>query len=78
MKCCERSYVEVGVAVQRKVDRNRDNNPTSCGVDQRQESAAYVSTAIEVSQSKFIDDFFCKAPIAAQKNHGHKKRQKPV
>ena len=26
MKCCERSYVEVGVAVQRKVDRSRDKN----------------------------------------------------
>ena len=26
MKCCGRIYVEVGVAVQRKVDRSRDKN----------------------------------------------------
>jgi hypothetical protein len=32
----------------------------------RQESAAYVSAAIEVLQLKFIAHFFCKAPMAGK------------
>jgi hypothetical protein len=48
LNCCGRIYVEVGIAVQRKVDRSRGQKPTSCGTYYRGKCAAYVSTPIEV------------------------------
>jgi hypothetical protein len=38
-----------------------------CGGHYPLKNAAYVSTAKEVSQSKFIAHFFCKASLAGEK-----------
>jgi len=43
-------------------------NTRCCGRKFSEKSDAYVSTAREVLQLKFIDDFICKALLAAQKN----------
>jgi len=40
---------------------------TSCGGYYKNKTAAYVSAAREVSQSKFIAHFFCKASLAVKK-----------
>jgi hypothetical protein len=37
-----------------------------CGKHWRKKTADYVSTAIEVSQPKFIAHFFCKASLAGK------------
>jgi len=48
MKCCGRFYVEVGVAIPRKVGKCREQKSISCGAYYRKKSAACVSTAREV------------------------------
>jgi hypothetical protein len=46
--------------------------PTYCGGHYPVKSEAYVSAARELSKSKLIAHFFCKASLAGKINHNSK------